>query len=193
MSEYQFLIGVNLGALDNNSLNIPVLTPKDGIDIYFMNDYVVEPFLNRGGRSVVIDLEMKICLLNLTLLHTLSNDLNNDLSNSLNNLTINSSESSSLNNLTINSSESSSENYNEIENKSKCPFTIILNNCGLESPIIINKTIYNKETNNIKIYVHNLSSDEYVFTKNTSIFQLIMNDLKPVTMKIISIDDNIFT
>jgi hypothetical protein len=53
--------------------------------------------------------------------------------------------------------------------------------------------VYGKNyNNNIKLYIHNLSDSPYIFRKNTSLFQLIMGDLGPTTMKIINIDDPIF-
>jgi dUTPase len=211
MDEYQFLIGINDDLNNNDNLNVPVLNPKIGIDIYFMTDYIVYPFCERHGAPIILDLEVKICLLNLTLLNDLL------LNNSLSNLTISDNATAGVETTTTATTDATatasenttttataSENttttatagalsITEIEKKIRCPFTIILNSNGLESPIIINSVVYNKDyNNNIKLYIHNLSDRPYIFRKNTSIFQLIMNNLNPTTMKIININDPIF-
>lgn len=191
MNEYQFLIGVNDGHLNNNNLNVPILTPSNKINIYFMEDYIIEPFIDRHGLPNIINLEIKICLLNLTKLNNLL------INNSLENLSISADSSADLTSSNLASDLAlsdlaSSLNTSEIEKQSKCPFTIILNDDGLESPILINSIIYDSDNiNTIKLYVHNLSQNIYTLRKNTSMIQLV-NYLGQSTMKIISIDDPIF-
>lgn len=211
--EFQFLIGINSEQNDNNNLNISIMEPKYGIDLYFLNDYTIEPSINRQGRPVIIDLGVKICLLNITLLSDLL--LNNSISNlrlSTNNNVADNAVDNAVDNAADNAADNVVDNaadnahtnsadnghtneemINEIQKKSRFPFTMVLNDSGLESPIILSNIIYNKNYNgNIKIYIHNLSPAPYILRKNTSLFKLVIPDLSPTTMKIISIDDLIF-
>ena len=147
---FQFLVGVNINTANEN--NISILQPITGIDL-FINEVVIEPFMHQEGNPVIIDLDMKICLL----------DLNTNL------------------------------NLEENDIDMRRPFSIIFNENGLNTPLILNSTLYDRRYNNtITLYIHNLSSSPFIIRKDIPIFKLIMGDFTPTTMKIINIHDHIF-
>ena len=151
---FQFLIGVNVNTSNEN--NNPILQPITGIDL-FTNEVTIEPFMHQDGNPVIIDLEMKICLLNL------------------------------------NAHLTEDDNIIHRDQIIRQPFSIVFNENGLNTPLILNSVVFNKNNNNtIKLAIHNLSPFPFVIKKDIPIFKLIMGDFTPTTMKIINIFDHIF-
>jgi len=192
---YQFLIAINDEYVNSESTEDsyemlrPQLNPVEGINLYFLKDYEIEPFSRRNGMPKIINLNIKVSLLDLNLYDQLMRERAQ--------LIENIERVQFIENVSISNLENNIEleqSIADIENKCKKSYMIIPNNNGLEYPIILNTIVVSKNDNNyLCLYVHNLSNSIIVFRKNTSLFQLIVHDLTPVTMKIISINDSVFS